>query len=70
MDRFTRRLLHMFTPMLSRHAVFKALALAVREKGTPLVILIRLCPFPFPYSNAFFASIETVSLAQFFLATL
>lgn len=32
--------------------------------------LHRLCPFPFPYSNAFFASIESVSLLQFFVATL
>ena len=36
----------------------------------PLVLLVRFCPFPFSYSNAFFASIETVSLVQFLLATL
>lgn len=29
-----------------------------------------LCPFPFPYSNAFFASIESVTLFQFIVATL
>lgn len=60
----------MYAPMLSRHSTFTALSAAVRQKGTPLVIMIRLCPFPFPYSNAFFASIETVTLMQFTLATL
>jgi uncharacterized membrane protein YdjX (TVP38/TMEM64 family) len=38
--------------------------------GLPLIVLLRLCPFPYPYSNAFFASIETVSLQEFMLATL
>lgn len=66
----TRRLIHVFAPMLAQQTILKGLALAVRDKGTLLVILIRLCPFPFPYSNAFFASIETVSLSQFILATL
>lgn len=40
------------------------------ETGLPLIVLLRLCPFPYPYSNAFFASIETVSLQEFMLATL
>lgn len=35
-----------------------------------MTLVSRLCPFPFPYSNAFFASIESVSLLQFFIATL
>ncbi|KAL8291758.1 hypothetical protein RQP46_002016 [Phenoliferia psychrophenolica] len=66
----TRRLIGVFAPMLGRDKTFRALATAVRVKGLPLVVLIRLCPFPFPYSNAFFASIESVSLWQFFVATL
>lgn len=32
--------------------------------------MIRLCPFPYPYSNLFFASIETVTFAEFMIATL
>lgn len=66
----TRRLMNVFAPLLQHQPLFKALSLAIREKELPLVILIRLCPFPFPYSNLLFASIESVSLVQFFLATL
>lgn len=44
--------------------------LILPETGLPLIVLLRLCPFPYPYSNAFFASIETVSLQEFMLATL
>ncbi|KAF8341366.1 uncharacterized protein EI90DRAFT_3143709 [Cantharellus anzutake] len=39
-------------------------------KGLPLIVLIRLCPLPWVYSNAFFASIESVRLWQFVFATL
>jgi len=42
----------------------------VKAKGLPLIILIRLCPIPWVYNNAFFASIESVSLPQFILATI
>lgn len=31
--------------------------------------MIRLCPLPYSYSNFFFASIPSVSLPQFFLAS-
>ncbi|KAM0751669.1 hypothetical protein T439DRAFT_324866 [Meredithblackwellia eburnea MCA 4105] len=65
-----RRLIGIFAPLLGQDKTFRALGTAVRVKGLPLVILIRLCPFPFPYSNAFFASIESVTLFQFFIATL
>ncbi|SGY18278.1 BQ5605_C015g08027 [Microbotryum silenes-dioicae] len=66
----TRKMIGSFAPMLAREPTFVALGRAVRVKGLGLCILIRLCPFPFPYSNAFFASIETVTLFQFFLSTL
>lgn len=60
----------LFAALLARDPIFKGLAAAVRAKGLPLVLLIRLCPFPFPYSNAFFASVETVQFSQFLIATL
>ncbi|GAA5922358.1 TVP38/TMEM64 family protein [Sporobolomyces koalae] len=65
-----RRLLRFFAPFIHKDQTFQALSNAVRVKGLPLIILLRLCPFPYPYSNAFFASVESVSLSQFFLATL
>ncbi|KAH8919663.1 hypothetical protein BT69DRAFT_1193785, partial [Atractiella rhizophila] len=65
-----RLALKRFLPFLDASPTFSALATAVRAKGTSLVILIRFCPFPFPYSNLFFASIESVSISQFLLATL
>ncbi|BGP53011.1 hypothetical protein JCM8202_004095 [Rhodotorula sphaerocarpa] len=65
-----RRLVHLFAPYLRRQKTFAALSRAVRVKGLPLIVLLRLCPFPYPYSNAFFASIETVSFYEFMLATL
>ncbi|ORY40012.1 hypothetical protein BCR35DRAFT_327477 [Leucosporidium creatinivorum] len=67
---FVRHMIGLFAPMLGRNQTFRAMSTAVRAKGLPLVILIRLCPFPFPYSNAFFASIESVTLFQFIVATI
>ncbi|KIK65363.1 hypothetical protein GYMLUDRAFT_38810 [Collybiopsis luxurians FD-317 M1] len=53
-----------------KHQQFQALELVVREKGLPLIILIRLSPFPpWVYSNTLFASIESVKLWQFMVAT-
>ncbi|KAF5364218.1 hypothetical protein D9756_000716 [Leucocoprinus leucothites] len=49
---------------------WQALEAVVKAKGLPLIILIRVSPFPpWVYSNSFFASIEAVSLWQFALAT-
>ena len=49
---------------------FAAMATAVRRNGTRMVILIRACPFPFAYSNLFFASLhDAVTLPQLVLAT-
>ncbi|KAF8450410.1 Golgi apparatus membrane protein TVP38 [Boletus edulis BED1] len=43
----------------------------IRARGLPLIILIRISPFPpWVYSNSLFASIESVSLTQFAFATL
>ncbi|GAA5949672.1 hypothetical protein JCM3765_002748 [Sporobolomyces pararoseus] len=65
-----RKLVRFFAPFIQKDKTFQALSNAVRVKGLPLIILLRLCPFPYPYSNAFFASVESVTLGQFFLATL
>lgn len=59
-----------FRGLLKDDKIFKALSKAVKIKGFPLILLIRFCPFPFPYSNLFFSAFESVSLLQFFLATL
>ncbi|KAH9940575.1 Golgi apparatus membrane protein TVP38 [Amylocystis lapponica] len=49
---------------------WQALQTVVAAKGLPLITLIRASPLPpWPYSNTLFASIETVALWQFFLAT-
>ncbi|GAA5826606.1 hypothetical protein JCM10212_003586 [Sporobolomyces blumeae] len=65
-----RRSLEWFRPVLNRQTTFQALSQAVKVKGLPLIILLRLCPFSYPMSNLFFASVESVTLGQFFLATL
>lgn len=47
-----------------------ALESVIRARGLPLIILIRLSPFPpWVYNNLLFASIETVSFFQFMIAT-
>ncbi|KAF9226458.1 Golgi apparatus membrane protein TVP38 [Gyrodon lividus] len=50
---------------------WQALEAVIRARGLPLIILIRISSFPpWVYSNSLFASIESVSLIQFILATL
>ncbi|KAK0242727.1 Golgi apparatus membrane protein TVP38 [Armillaria nabsnona] len=54
----------------SHNEKWQALESVVRAKGLPLIILIRVSPFPpWVYSNSLFASIEAVSLWQFVIAT-
>jgi len=48
---------------------WEALESVIEARGLPLIILIRWCPLPWVYSNAFFSSMETVSLWQFLIAT-
>ncbi|RPD67068.1 Golgi apparatus membrane protein TVP38 [Lentinus tigrinus ALCF2SS1-6] len=49
---------------------WQALETVIAAKGLPLIMLIRASPFPpWVYSNALFASIQSVALWQFFLAT-
>ncbi|CAG8479584.1 8303_t:CDS:2 [Paraglomus brasilianum] len=55
--------------LLAKQGKFAALSLAVEEGGFKIIFLIRLSPFPYTYSNAFFASLHTVSFPTFLLAT-
>ncbi|KAJ3574056.1 hypothetical protein NP233_g2029 [Leucocoprinus birnbaumii] len=49
---------------------WQALEDVIKAKGLPLIILIRISPFPpWVYSNSLFASIEAVSVWQFAFAT-
>ena len=53
------------------NAKWQALEEVVRAKGLPLIVLIRISPFPpWAYSNSLFASIDSVSLWQFAFATI
>ncbi|EFP83379.1 Tlg2-vesicle protein [Puccinia graminis f. sp. tritici] len=66
-----RKNLPRFQHWLSKQPRFAALRQAVAVKGLPLICLIRLCPFPFTYSNLFFASLTTsCGLQDFMIATL
>ncbi|CUA70085.1 Golgi apparatus membrane protein TVP38 [Coprinopsis cinerea okayama7 len=48
---------------------WRALEAVIAAKGLPLIVLIRLAPLPWTYSNALFATIESVSFWQFMVAT-
>ncbi|GLB33709.1 putative SNARE associated Golgi protein [Lyophyllum shimeji] len=53
-----------------RNEKWQALEAVVEAKGLPLIILIRISPFPpWVYSNSLFASIRAVKLWQFVTAT-
>jgi len=53
-----------------RNETWRAVEAVVDAKGLPLIILIRISPFPpWSYSNSLFASIQSVSLWQFMVAT-
>ncbi|KAH9482932.1 Tlg2-vesicle protein [Psilocybe cubensis] len=55
----------------SKNKKWQALEAVVTAKGLPLIILIRISPFPpWVYSNSLFASIQAVKLWQFVVATL
>ncbi|CAG8656830.1 3015_t:CDS:2, partial [Acaulospora morrowiae] len=48
---------------------FQKLSMAIEEGGFKFILLLRLTPFPYPYSNAFFASVQSINFRDFFLAT-
>jgi len=65
---------HLFGDVLrslsERNQTWKALEAVVDAKGLPLIILVRLSPFlPWVYSNSLFASIQSVSVWEFMVAT-
>ncbi|EKM59350.1 uncharacterized protein PHACADRAFT_249783 [Phanerochaete carnosa HHB-10118-sp] len=54
----------------SQNEKWQALEAVIRARGLPLIMLIRASPFPpWVYANALFASIETVALWQFVVAS-
>jgi len=53
-----------------KNEMWKALEMVVGAKGLPLIVLVRISPFPWVYSNALFASIQSVSVWQFMVATI
>ncbi|KAN0126989.1 hypothetical protein V8E52_000629 [Russula decolorans] len=54
-----------------KNETWKALEAVIDAKGLPLIILIRISPLPpWVYSNALFASIQSVSVWQFMVATI
>ncbi|KAK0522167.1 Tlg2-vesicle protein [Tilletia horrida] len=55
---------------LKDHRNWRAMEVAIQQRGVGIVILLRLAPFPFCYSNLFFASMHSVSYPAFLLATL
>ncbi|KAG8746858.1 Tlg2-vesicle protein [Ceratobasidium sp. 414] len=48
---------------------WRALEAVIAAKGLPLIMLIRWAPLPWTYSNALFASIDSVAFWQFMVAT-
>ncbi|EUC62303.1 SNARE associated protein [Rhizoctonia solani AG-3 Rhs1AP] len=63
---FFREKVRRFT---QRQEKWRALEAVIAAKGLPLIVLIRLAPLPWTYSNALFATIESVSFWQFMVAT-
>ncbi|CAJ0628072.1 14048_t:CDS:2 [Entrophospora sp. SA101] len=57
------------TKMAEKQGNFYKLSLAIEEGGFWVIFLIRLSPFPFTYSNAFFAAVQSVSFTKFFIVT-
>ncbi|KAI0284953.1 Golgi apparatus membrane protein TVP38 [Russula aff. rugulosa BPL654] len=54
-----------------KNEMWGALEAVIDAKGLPLIVLIRISPFPpWVYSNALFASIQSVSVWQFMVATI
>ncbi|KAI0307343.1 hypothetical protein B0F90DRAFT_1814107 [Multifurca ochricompacta] len=55
----------------AKNETWQALEAVIDAKGLPLIVLIRISPFPpWVYSNSLFASIQSVSVWQFIAATM
>ncbi|KAH9077369.1 Golgi apparatus membrane protein TVP38 [Lactarius deliciosus] len=60
-----------FRSWSERNEKWQALEAVINAKGLPLVILIRVSPFPpWAYSNLLFSSIQSVKLWQFMAGTI
>jgi len=60
-----------FRSWSEKNEKWQALEAVIDAKGLPLVILIRMSPFPpWSYSNLLFSSIQSVSVWQFMAGTL
>jgi len=61
---------HRISSWTTKNKNWKALEEVIQAEGLPLIILIRLSPFPpYVYSQALFASVSVVKFWQFMLAT-
>ncbi|BEI84385.1 hypothetical protein CcaverHIS002_0409890 [Cutaneotrichosporon cavernicola] len=54
----------------SKSKQWEAFGCVMRDKGLPLVIMIRWCPLPWAIGNGLFASIDSVELSHFMIANL
>jgi len=55
--------------MTASNKRFTALSLALRDSGLKLLIMIRLCPLPYSFSNGAISTIPSVDAKPFMLAT-
>lgn len=55
--------------MTKKSAKFSALAMVLKHDGIKLLIMIRLCPLPYSFSNGAISTIPTVTWQKFMLAT-
>lgn len=55
--------------MTEKNQKFSALALVLKHDGIQLLIMIRLCPLPYSFSNGAISTIPTVTWRNFMLAT-
>ncbi|GIZ43720.1 hypothetical protein CKM354_000693700 [Cercospora kikuchii] len=55
--------------MTEKNTQFAALSLVLKHDGIKLLILVRLCPLPYSFSNGAISTIPTVTWQNFMLAT-
>ncbi|KAK5677704.1 Tlg2-vesicle protein [Elasticomyces elasticus] len=55
--------------MTEKNKRFNALALVLKHDGLKLLVMIRLCPLPYSFSNGAISTIPTVTWQSFMLAT-
>lgn len=66
----SRYFLQRFVQRMTEHnKKFNALALTLKHDGFKLLIMIRLCPLPYSFSNGAISTIPTVKPLPFMLAT-